>query len=171
MTLTPAERTWVIAAPLAFGVVGFEQLLHTGTDTQLPRLGSTEVWEIMNLTQDAHLIHLHLIQFQLLNRQQITQTTNSDGEAEYFCRAKYDSEFPGGRYSGLQKDSATWGPVNYKKGEYIAGYGSPNPYATPNADGAIGGNPAFKRSCRARSCRPRPTRSAGRTPSRCTRAS
>jgi spore coat protein A, manganese oxidase len=112
--------------------------------TELPRLGSTEVWEIMNLTQDAHPIHLHLIQFQLLNRQQITQTTNSDGEAEYFYRAKYDSEFPGGKYSGLQKDGATWGPVNYKQGEFIPGYGSPNAYATPNADGAIGGNPAFK---------------------------
>jgi hypothetical protein len=112
--------------------------------TELPRLGSTEVWEIMNLTQDAHPIHLHLIQFQLMNRQRITQNTNPDGEAVYHYRSKYDSQFPGGKYSGLQPDGATWGPVTYKKGDFIPGYGSPNSYATPNADGAIGGNPAFK---------------------------
>jgi spore coat protein A len=34
-----------------------------------PRVGSTEIWEIVNLTADTHPIHLHLVQFQLLNRQ------------------------------------------------------------------------------------------------------
>jgi spore coat protein A len=37
--------------------------------TENPRVGSVEVWEIMNLANDVHPIHLHLIQFQLLNRQ------------------------------------------------------------------------------------------------------
>jgi len=37
--------------------------------TETPRIGSVEVWEIMNLAKDLHPIHLHLIQFQLLNRQ------------------------------------------------------------------------------------------------------
>jgi len=37
--------------------------------TETPRVGSVEVWEIMNLANDLHPIHLHLIQFQLLNRQ------------------------------------------------------------------------------------------------------
>lgn len=37
--------------------------------TELPQVGSTEVWEIINLTPDAHPIHIHLIQFQVLNRQ------------------------------------------------------------------------------------------------------
>jgi spore coat protein A, manganese oxidase len=37
--------------------------------TETPRIGSVEVWEIMNLANDLHPIHLHLIQFQLLNRQ------------------------------------------------------------------------------------------------------
>ncbi len=35
-----------------------------------PVLGSTEVWQLINLTEDAHPIHLHLIQFQILNRQE-----------------------------------------------------------------------------------------------------
>jgi FtsP/CotA-like multicopper oxidase with cupredoxin domain len=37
--------------------------------TELPQIGSTEIWEFVNLTPDAHPIHIHLIQFQVLNRQ------------------------------------------------------------------------------------------------------
>ncbi len=37
--------------------------------TELPRIGSTEEWDIVNTTEDAHPIHLHLVQFQLINRQ------------------------------------------------------------------------------------------------------
>ena len=40
-----------------------------GAITENPRVGSTEVWEIINLTADTHPIHLHLVQFQLLDRQ------------------------------------------------------------------------------------------------------
>jgi FtsP/CotA-like multicopper oxidase with cupredoxin domain len=45
--------------------------------TELPRVGSTEVWEILNLTCDAHPIHLHLVQFQLLNRQLLRTTATA----------------------------------------------------------------------------------------------
>jgi FtsP/CotA-like multicopper oxidase with cupredoxin domain len=34
-------------------------------------LGTTELWEIVNLTGDTHPIHIHLVQFQLLNRQRV----------------------------------------------------------------------------------------------------
>lgn len=37
--------------------------------TESPQIGSVEVWEIVNLAKDLHPVHLHLIQFQLLNRQ------------------------------------------------------------------------------------------------------
>jgi FtsP/CotA-like multicopper oxidase with cupredoxin domain len=39
--------------------------------TETPTLGTTEMWEVVNLTGDAHPIHLHLVQFQLLNRQKV----------------------------------------------------------------------------------------------------
>jgi FtsP/CotA-like multicopper oxidase with cupredoxin domain len=34
-----------------------------------PKLGSTEVWKIVNTTGDTHPMHLHLTQFQLVSRQ------------------------------------------------------------------------------------------------------
>ncbi len=76
--------------------------------TELPRVGSTEEWEIINTTGDAHPIHIHLVQFQLINRQsyQVTQ---------------------------------------FVKSFALPGDGPPNPYLTPNADGAIGGNPAVSK--------------------------
>ena len=33
-----------------------------------PRLHTTEIWELMNLTDDSHPIHLHLVRFQILDR-------------------------------------------------------------------------------------------------------
>jgi spore coat protein A len=42
--------------------------------TEVIKLGNTEVWEIFNNTPDAHPIHLHLVKFQLINRQGFTAT-------------------------------------------------------------------------------------------------
>jgi spore coat protein A len=36
--------------------------------TEKPRLNSTEVWEFVNLTEDTHPMHLHLVRFQVLDR-------------------------------------------------------------------------------------------------------
>jgi spore coat protein A len=37
--------------------------------TENVRLGSTEKWRFINTTDDAHPMHLHLIQFRILERQ------------------------------------------------------------------------------------------------------
>ena len=36
--------------------------------TESPTLDSTEIWELVNTTDDAHPIHLHLVRFQILDR-------------------------------------------------------------------------------------------------------
>jgi spore coat protein A, manganese oxidase len=36
--------------------------------TERPRLDCTEIWSFVNLTDDSHPIHLHLVRFQLLDR-------------------------------------------------------------------------------------------------------
>lgn len=90
--------------------------------TEAPRVGSTEVWEIVNLTADAHPMHLHLAQFQILNR----QAFNADAYL-----TDYSAAFPGG----------TFGGVTYPPGTFIPGFGPPRRYLTPNGAGALGGNP------------------------------
>jgi len=37
--------------------------------TERPVLGSTEIWTLINPTNDSHPIHLHLVRFQVLDRQ------------------------------------------------------------------------------------------------------
>jgi FtsP/CotA-like multicopper oxidase with cupredoxin domain len=92
--------------------------------TETPRVGATEIWEVANLTEDAHPIHLHLVQFQAVNRRHFDR----DG-----YRAAWDAQFPGGTFAG----------VTYAPGEFIPGFGPPRNYATANSDGALGGNLPF----------------------------
>ena len=101
--------------------------------TELPRVGATEIWEFLDTTPDSHPIHIHLIQFQLLNRQSVDVTNYVNA---------WTAQFPGGTFNGQNCDG-TSGEVTYADGEIIPGYGPPNDYLTPNTDGAVGGNPAF----------------------------
>jgi FtsP/CotA-like multicopper oxidase with cupredoxin domain len=39
--------------------------------TENPAVGSTEVWEIFNFTEDAHPIHVHEVRFEIVNREPI----------------------------------------------------------------------------------------------------
>ena len=51
--------------------------LGWGADiTENPGLGDTEIWEFFNFTADAHPIHIHQVQFQVVNRQGLV----TDGE-------------------------------------------------------------------------------------------
>jgi len=45
-------------------------VLHWGDPiSENPALGATEVWEIYNFTEDAHPIHIHEVQFEVVNRE------------------------------------------------------------------------------------------------------
>jgi len=45
--------------------------------TENPTVGDTEVWEIYNFTADAHPIHLHLVRFEVVDREVIDGATRS----------------------------------------------------------------------------------------------
>jgi spore coat protein A len=91
--------------------------------SELPNEGETEIWEVVNLTADAHPIHTHLVQFQLMNRQNFN--TNNYNKA-------YGKAFPGGfDYTEMETLPA---------GEFIPAFGPPLDYNTGNPR-ALGGNP------------------------------
>jgi spore coat protein A len=92
--------------------------------TETPRQGSTEVWEVANISGDAHPLHIHLIQFQVISRQIFDVAT---------YLADWIAAFPGGTFNGF-----TFAP-----GVYIPGFGPPHDYSTPNSAGAVGGNINF----------------------------
>ena len=97
---------------------------HGISATETPQEGSTELWEVANLTGDAHPIHIHLIQFQVISRQPFDVDT---------YLTDWMAAFPGGTFNGF----------NFPPGIYIPGFGPPLNYSTLNSAGALGGNLNF----------------------------
>ena len=58
-------------------------LVYSDPITEQPRAGRSEIWEFHNTTADAHPIHMHLVDFRIVNRQDFTiatvDKTNADG--------------------------------------------------------------------------------------------
>jgi FtsP/CotA-like multicopper oxidase with cupredoxin domain len=65
--LGTAEPTVDAAGNTVSGAIAW----HSPT-TENPGLGDTEIWEIYNATGDAHPVHLHLVNFEILDRQEFT---------------------------------------------------------------------------------------------------
>jgi spore coat protein A len=51
--------------------------------TETPELDAVEIWELVNYTEDTHPIHLHLVRFQVLDRQQIDINAYLYNNSEY----------------------------------------------------------------------------------------
>lgn len=90
---------------------------------EVSRVGATEEWEIVNLTVDAHPIHLHLIQFQVKDRQAISPN--------YVTR--YNASFPGGVYLPEAGPPLPYVPAGYA-----------DCYAAAAAGLSCGGNPPLR---------------------------
>lgn len=96
-----------------------------GGPTETPREGTIEEWKIINTTVDAHPMHIHLTQWQLVSRQTFDKVA---------FMAAYAAAW----------DNNNRGVPNFPSfAPYPGGAGSPNDYNTPNKDGALGGNPAI----------------------------
>ncbi|HET9588953.1 MAG TPA: multicopper oxidase, partial [Anaerolineales bacterium] len=54
-------------------------LLWMDPITENPGLGATEVWEMHNFTEDAHPIHIHLVQFEVVGREPFEGGTSVAG--------------------------------------------------------------------------------------------
>jgi len=99
--------------------------------TETMKEGETEIWQIINITADAHPIHLHLVQFQLMSRQNFNVTKYNKA---------YNAAFP---------QSAAIDPMTglpHPGGVFIGGYGPPLAYNTSFIHPTfgvptVGGNP------------------------------
>lgn len=90
LTLNEVEGTF---GPLGALLNGEPYMFTVSNPTETPTLGTTELWEVVNMTEDGHPIHLHGTQFQLLNRQR-------------FNKARYDMAFDAVN-SDLPRDTYT----------------------------------------------------------------
>ncbi len=100
--------------------------------TENPALGVTEEWEIWNMTGDAHPVHLHLVHFQVWDRQMINIDSNAD--ADGFIP---DGDTPAGDGAYLvpqptvQHNSVAGVAATYGQGFRIGGTNLPGAYGAP----------------------------------------
>lgn len=52
--------------------------------TEKPVIDTTEIWEFVNLTEDTHPIHLHMVRFQILDRQRVDTNAFFDSRSVAF---------------------------------------------------------------------------------------
>ncbi|QMU17094.1 multicopper oxidase domain-containing protein [Streptomyces pristinaespiralis] len=65
------RREWVLYQHELFGTMTFNAVPFMEPSQDFIKAGSTEIWEYINPNHDAHPMHVHLINFQVLNRQPI----------------------------------------------------------------------------------------------------
>jgi len=103
--------------------------------TERPKKNSTEIWEFYNTTVDAHPIHMHLVDFRVLDRQtftgNLTPKINSDGSngavLDGASIVKTGTAVASSAWEGGKKDTVKAFPgevtrvlVSFKrKGEYV----------------------------------------------------
>jgi spore coat protein A len=75
--------------------------------TETPKKGDTEIWRVLNLTEDSHPIHLHLVMFQVLDRIPFDADKYHDAQEDFLTKGgtKPDvTKF----YTGSPKAPASW---------------------------------------------------------------
>ena len=72
---------------------------YTDPTTDFVKLGTTETWRWINLTVDAHPMHMHLVTFQVVNRQQFDVET---------YKADWKKYLESGRDPGLKPKLGTY---------------------------------------------------------------
>ncbi len=102
---------------------------HSPT-TENPALDSTEEWEIWNMTGDAHPVHLHLVHFQILGRDEVKWDSNTDedgfipADSSPMGDGTYLVPQPTVQHNSVAGDPATYGVgfriVNPTKGAAVA---------------------------------------------------
>ena len=63
------RREFVVYQHMQFGTMTFNAVPFVAPSQDFIKEGSTEIWEYINPNHDAHPMHVHLVSFQVLNRQ------------------------------------------------------------------------------------------------------
>ena len=92
---------------------------HSPT-TENPNLGDTEEWEVWNATGDAHPVHLHLVHFEILGREEIHWDSHTTEDDRLIPNELYDAPFGDGTYlvsqPTVQHNSVAGDPDTYGMG-------------------------------------------------------
>jgi FtsP/CotA-like multicopper oxidase with cupredoxin domain len=113
---------------------------HSPT-TENPALDSTEEWEIWNVTGDAHPVHLHLVNFEILGRQEIVWDSHTTEDDRVIPNDMYNTPAGNGTYlvtqPTVQHNSVAGDPATYGNGFRIVNLTYGGPVSLGSADGYV----------------------------------
>jgi len=73
-------------------------MVGDGAYNETPKLGTTEVWQFVNMTPDTHPMHMHLVKYQVLGRQALVENPDfNEGTDVEYLRYKYGLQGGGGQ--------------------------------------------------------------------------
>lgn len=75
----PRQALLGILRDIGGGTMVAEPLRWMDGLSEIPNLNDTEVWEIFNTTMDAHPIHMHLVRYEVINREDLDPTALAAG--------------------------------------------------------------------------------------------
>jgi FtsP/CotA-like multicopper oxidase with cupredoxin domain len=108
---------------------------HSPT-TENPALDSTEEWEVWNVTGDAHPIHLHLVHFEIIGREEIVWDSHTTEDDRVIPNEMYDDPAGDGTYlepqPTVQHNSVAGDPATYGQGFRIVNPTSGPGFAKPS---------------------------------------
>ena len=88
-TDTGFKKIWLNNRPFMVG---------DGAYNETPKLGTTEVWQFVNMTPDTHPMHMHLVKYQVLGRQALVENPDfNEGTDVEYLRYKYGLQGGGGQ--------------------------------------------------------------------------
>jgi FtsP/CotA-like multicopper oxidase with cupredoxin domain len=93
------RRQWVVYQHAFFETMTFNAVPFMVSSQDFIKAGSTEIWEYINPQLDAHPMHVHLVSFQVLNRQPFDATAYQTQYAKWINRGRKRADKPVlGRY-------------------------------------------------------------------------
>ncbi|MCX4539327.1 multicopper oxidase domain-containing protein [Streptomyces sp. NBC_01565] len=88
------RRQWVVYQHKLFSTMTFNAVPFMEPSEDFITAGSTEIWEYINPNHDAHPMHVHLVNFQVLNRQPIDAAAYQADYEKWIDGGRKPEDFP-----------------------------------------------------------------------------
>ncbi|HEX5191887.1 MAG TPA: multicopper oxidase domain-containing protein [Solirubrobacteraceae bacterium] len=88
------RRQWVVYQHSLFATMTFNAVPFAAPSQDFIKAGSTEIWEYINPNHDAHPMHVHLVSFQVLNRQPLDAAGYQAQYETWIRRGRKEADMP-----------------------------------------------------------------------------
>ncbi|MGJ0120676.1 multicopper oxidase family protein [Williamsia sp. MIQD14] len=104
-------RNVTVSQPYALrlppAIMSLNNLRYSDPQLEMPRQGTTEIWNIINITPDPHPIHIHLVTFRILGRRPLRTVEYQAAHPQPAIGVRW-APAPDRFYGGRSRGPAPW---------------------------------------------------------------